>query len=90
MSADAGEPTCQVIGHPEYNPRRPSEEHLPMDVAGGAPLPARGTPLWLLPHHVCPTVNNFDVALMVDGGKIGGIERVTARGRHPALSSVPT
>lgn len=85
VSADAGDPTCEVIGHPEYTARHPSEEHLPMDVAGGAPLPARGEPLWLLPKHICPTVNNFDVAVMTAEGKIAGIERVTARGRHPAL-----
>ncbi len=86
VSADSGDPTCEVVGHPEYMPRHPSEEHLPVDVAGGGPLPARGAPLWLLPRHVCPTVNNFDEALVVAEGRITGLERVTARGRHPALS----
>jgi len=36
----------------------------------------------LVPRHVCPTVNNFDYALLVEGGRIVGVERVTARGRE--------
>lgn len=85
VSADAGDPTCEVIGHAEYTPRHPSEEHLPVDVPAGAPLPPRGELLWLLPSHVCPTVNNFDHAVIVSGGKFQGVERVTARGRHPPI-----
>jgi D-serine deaminase-like pyridoxal phosphate-dependent protein len=86
ISADAGDPICEVIGHPEYRARHPSEEHLPFDVPAGASLPARGTLLSLLPSHVCPTVNNFDYAVIVQGGTVIGMERVTARGRHPPLS----
>ena len=85
VSADAGDPTCEIIGHPEYEPRHPSEEHLPVDVPPGASLPPRGTQLLLLPSHVCPTVNNFDQAVIISGGKVLGVERVTARGRHPPL-----
>jgi D-serine deaminase-like pyridoxal phosphate-dependent protein len=85
VSADAGDPVCEVVGHPEYQARHPSEEHLPFDVAAGAPIPPRGTLLSLLPSHVCPTVNNFDYAVIVQGGKVIGMERVTARGRHPPL-----
>ncbi|MGQ0702648.1 MAG: alanine racemase, partial [Gemmatimonadales bacterium] len=58
ISADAGDPICEVIGHPEYQARHPSEEHLPFDVPADTPLPARGSLLRLLPSHVCPTVNN--------------------------------
>jgi D-serine deaminase-like pyridoxal phosphate-dependent protein len=36
VSADAGVPTCVVVGHPELTPLGPSEEHLPMKVASGA------------------------------------------------------
>jgi D-serine deaminase-like pyridoxal phosphate-dependent protein len=35
-----------------------------------------------VPRHVCPTVNNFDHALIVAAGGIIGVERVTARGRE--------
>jgi D-serine deaminase-like pyridoxal phosphate-dependent protein len=82
VSADAGDPTCEVEGHPEWTPRHPSEEHLPVDVPAGSTLPERGTLLWLCPSHVCPTVNNFDHAVVLERGAIRGVERVTARGRH--------
>ncbi len=85
VSADAGVPTCEVLGHPEFLPRQPNEEHLPVDVAKGGRLPARGELVWLLPSHVCPTVNNFDHAVIVVGGAVWGIEPVTARGRHAPL-----
>jgi D-serine deaminase-like pyridoxal phosphate-dependent protein len=82
VSADAGSPTCVVLGRPELQPQKPSEEHLPIDAPSGAELPAVGDYLYLVPRHVCPTVNNFDHALLIAGGKIAGVERVTARGRE--------
>ncbi len=85
VSADAGVPTCAVVGRPELLPRGPSEEHLPIEVPAGAPVPALGEFLYLLPRHVCPTVNNFDEALIVRGGAIEGAERVTARGHEAPL-----
>ncbi|HZS08139.1 MAG TPA: alanine racemase [Blastocatellia bacterium] len=82
VSADAGVPTCAVLGRPELQPDHPSEEHLPINVPPGAEIPAVGEHLYLVPRHVCPTVNNFDYALLVAGGRISGVERVTARGRE--------
>jgi D-serine deaminase-like pyridoxal phosphate-dependent protein len=85
VSADAGVPTCAVLGRPGLQPRGPSEEHLPIDAPEGVKLPAVGDYLYLVPRHVCPTVNNFDHALLVIDGKIVGVERVTARGREVPL-----
>jgi D-serine deaminase-like pyridoxal phosphate-dependent protein len=85
VSADAGVPTCAVIGHPELTPLKPSEEHLPIEAAAGVPLPAIGENLYLVPRHVCPSVNNFDEALMIVDGRITGVERVTARGHESTL-----
>jgi len=85
VSADAGVPTCIVVGHPELIPRSPSEEHLPLAVAKGAPSPQVGEALYLLPRHVCPTVNNFDDELLVRNGKIESVEKVSARGREAPL-----
>ena len=85
VSADAGVPTCAVLGRPELTPLHPSEEHLPLDVPPGAAVPAIGEFLFLLPRHVCPTVNNFDDALIVRQGTIERVERVTARGRETPL-----
>ena len=84
VSADAGVPTCVVVGHPELAPLGPSEEHLPMKAAKLAG-PAIGEELYLLPRHVCPTVNNFDCALRVRNGQIEATEKVSARGREEPL-----
>ncbi len=80
VSADAGVPTCAILGHPDWQPLKPSEEHLPVDVPEGSALPPLGTILYLLPRHICPTVNLFDAALAADTGRIVGSWRVDARG----------
>jgi D-serine deaminase-like pyridoxal phosphate-dependent protein len=85
VSADAGLPTCLVVGHPELTPLGPSEEHLPMAVQAGKSGPQVGDILYLLPRHICPTVNNFDSALLVRRGQIESVEKVTARGREAPL-----
>lgn len=86
LSVDSGVPNCQVLGHPGLLPQRPSEEHLPMEIAPGADAPTVGSLLYLLPRHVCPTVNNFDYALLVEAGQVRNVERVSARGReHPLM-----
>jgi D-serine deaminase-like pyridoxal phosphate-dependent protein len=88
VSADAGVPTCEVVGHPDLKPLKPSEEHLPVDASATGDLPKLGTQLYLMPRHVCPTVNNFDEALIVIAGEVRGVERVTARGHEsPAITS---
>ncbi|HTS04567.1 MAG TPA: hypothetical protein VMP68_03220, partial [Candidatus Eisenbacteria bacterium] len=47
--------------------------------------PAVGDVLYLIPRHVCPTVNNFDAALIVREGKIESVEKVSARGHEGPL-----
>ena len=90
VSADAGVPTCVVVGHPELTPLSPSEEHLPMQSKTSSG-PSIGNALYLLPRHVCPTVNNFDCALIVRDGRIEAVEKVSARGREtPILESAAT
>jgi len=85
VSADSGVPTCAVLGYPGLVPSKPSEEHLPVEAPDGEPTPPIGNLLYLVPRHICPTVNNFDHALIVIGGKIVGLEQVTARGRETPL-----
>jgi D-serine deaminase-like pyridoxal phosphate-dependent protein len=85
VSADAGVPTCVVVGHSELTPLSPSEEHLPMALQDEAAGPQVGEALYLLPRHVCPTVNNFDCALLVRDGEVTSIEKVSARGREAPL-----
>jgi D-serine deaminase-like pyridoxal phosphate-dependent protein len=88
VSADAGVPTCSVIGHPELVPLKPSEEHLPMQVEFEGRTPAIGEKLYLLPRHVCPSVNNFDEALVALKGRVDSIMPITARGHERSLAGV--
>jgi D-serine deaminase-like pyridoxal phosphate-dependent protein len=88
VSADAGVPTCVVLGHPELTPLAPSEEHLPIAVKEGTLAPQRGDVLHLLPRHICPTVNNFDVALLIRNGRVESLENVTARGHESPLLQI--
>jgi len=53
------------VGHSALTPLTPSEEHLPLAIDGRAAGPQAGEALYLMPRHVCPTVNNFDDALLV-------------------------
>ena len=78
-------PRASSLDIPELTPLSPSEEHLPMEVAGEGARPQIGDPLYLLPRHVCPTVNNFDCALLVRDGRIESVEQVSARGREAPL-----
>lgn len=87
VSADAGVPTCAVIGRPDLRPLKPSEEHLPIEVQDGGARPEIGTALYLVPRHVCPTVNNFDDALIVSGNRVVSLERVTARGHEAPVAT---
>jgi D-serine deaminase-like pyridoxal phosphate-dependent protein len=85
VSADAGVPTCLVVGKRELTPLSPSEEHLPLAIASGGTAPRVGDFLYLLPRHICPTVNNFDCALLVQNGRIESEEMVSARGHESPL-----
>jgi D-serine deaminase-like pyridoxal phosphate-dependent protein len=82
VSVDSGVPNCVPLGHPELRALKPSEEHLPFEVEGTSASPERGSVLYLIPRHVCPTVNNFDRAAIVERGQVIAVEQVTARGRE--------
>ena len=82
VSADAGVPTCTVLEHEEFKPLKPSEEHLPINCDEAPACPKIGDKLYLLPRHVCPTVNNFDEALFIVDGQVSSVESVTARGHE--------
>jgi D-serine deaminase-like pyridoxal phosphate-dependent protein len=86
VSADEGVPTCAVLDRDDLVPGHPSEEHLPIEVAHGSQPPELGASLYLVPRHVCPTVNNFDHAVIVSQGRIRGVEPVSARGREAPYS----
>lgn len=84
VSADAGVPTCAVLGHPDWKPAKPSEEHLPIEVPEND-APRLGDKLYLVPRHVCPTVNNFDEAVFVVRGRVQTAAPVSARGHESPM-----
>jgi len=61
-----------------------NDEHTTLRATGGAPLPALGTTLWLIPGHCDPTVNLHDWMIGVRGGlqegQVAELIRVDARG----------
>jgi D-serine deaminase-like pyridoxal phosphate-dependent protein len=61
-----------------------SDEHTTLRALDGAPLPALGSTLWLIPGHCDPTVNLHDWLIGVRGGLLAGtvaeLIRVDARG----------
>lgn len=81
VAADAGVPTCEVVGQPGWTALAPSEEHLPIDVGTDAE-PGYGALLRLLPTHVCPTTNLYDDVAIVRGGVVAAIEPQAARGHE--------
>jgi D-serine deaminase-like pyridoxal phosphate-dependent protein len=85
VSADAGVPTCAVVNHNGFTPLKPSEEHLPIDCGSPDACPAIGSKLYLLPRHVCPTVNNFDEAIFIEDSRVKRVEEISARGHETLL-----
>ena len=57
-----------------------NEEHLVVETEAAKDLPP-GTPVWLIPWHVCPTVALFGTATVIHGGKIVDEWSVSARDR---------
>ena len=77
IAVDAGDPCAEVLGHPGLRALKPSEEHLPLRVIDGS-RPERGRGLFLIPRHVCPTVNLAEEALLIERGEVREIVPVSA------------
>ena len=86
LAADAGDPLCQIIGKTDYTLRKASEEHLPVECASIA----KGDVLYLVPKHICPTVNLAETALWVEVSREDNVacHRVNVHARaHPLLAN---
>ncbi len=79
LAAEAGAPCAAVLGRPDLVALAPSEEHLPLHVLLRGERPQRGERLMLFPHHICPTVNLAEEAILVDDGCVVGVVPVAAR-----------
>ena len=62
-----------------FSMRKMNEEHGYVEVQG--PAPKVGEKLWVVPSHVCSTVNMHDEMWFGRGGKVEGSWRIAARGK---------
>jgi D-serine deaminase-like pyridoxal phosphate-dependent protein len=83
IAPDVAPPSCAVLEHPELEPQQPSEEHLPCRIPADAHGPALGELLWLIPEHVCTTVNLHREAVWIRDGRFAGVGPVAASGHRP-------
>jgi D-serine deaminase-like pyridoxal phosphate-dependent protein len=90
IAPDIAPPNCAALDHPELEPQQPSEEHLPCRIQPGAQAPALGELLWLVPEHVCTTVNLYREAVWIRDGQFAGIGPVTASGHRPRFCPSPS
>jgi D-serine deaminase-like pyridoxal phosphate-dependent protein len=83
IAPDVEPPSCAVLDHPELEPQQPSEEHLPCRIRGEAHGPELGELLWLIPEHVCTSVNLHREAVWIRDGRFAGVGPVAASGHRP-------
>lgn len=78
-----------MLGRPGWTALACSEEHLPCVIrnnnnnsaaAAAASDPKRGDVVFVVPEHVCPTVNLAEQCVMVDGGVFVGLVDIEGRG----------
>jgi len=82
IAPDRPPPACAVLGHPDWQPLRASEEHLPVRI-GDDPPPPRDRIVLLVPDHVCTTVNLHREVVYLRDGVPWGTGVVEAAGREP-------
>jgi D-serine deaminase-like pyridoxal phosphate-dependent protein len=81
VSADPAIPHAQVLSVPGSVVIGRWEEHLLVRLPAPSDAPAVGTPVYVVPVHICSTVNLWDEALVVNrAGEIAGRWRIEARG----------
>jgi len=65
LGTEFGKP--EVVGYPNLEFQAYSEEHVQWQVNAAGPLPAIGEKVWIIPSHVCTTVNHHRVCYVVEG-----------------------
>jgi D-serine deaminase-like pyridoxal phosphate-dependent protein len=86
IAPDVAPPNCAVLEHPELEPQQPSEEHLPCRIRADAPGPKLGELLWLIPEHVCTSVNLHREAVWIRDDRFAGVGPVAASGHRPRFT----
>jgi D-serine deaminase-like pyridoxal phosphate-dependent protein len=81
VSADPAIPHAEVLSVPGSEVVGRWEEHLLVRLSEPSGEPVVGTLAYILPVHVCSTVNLWDEAVVVDaGGEVVGTWQIAARG----------
>ena len=81
VSADPAIPHAEVLSVPGSEVIGRWEEHLLVRLPEASNDPSVGTPAYIVPVHICSTVNLWDEAVVVDaGGEITGTWQIGARG----------
>lgn len=81
INPDVPAPGCRILGEPTLHPLTPSEEHLPVECRGDDDAaPGPGALVYLIPAHVCTTVNLHREVVYIDGDRFVGMGRVEASG----------
>lgn len=80
VAYDSGPPLVHGWDGTKVEVESGGDEHTILHVRGGAPLPAVGEQLLLVPGHCDPTVNLHDHMLAVRGGRVESVWPVAARG----------
>ena len=81
IAADPAGDRGRIVGFPEAKPGSQSEEHWVFQSDGDDIVPV-GEAMLIAPAHVCPTVNLYEEALIVDSeGLVTGSWRIVARSR---------
>jgi len=81
VSADPAIPHAHVLSVPGSEVVGRWEEHLLVRLAEPSAEPAVGTPVYVVPIHVCSTVNLWDEAIVVNAqGEVAGRWQIAARG----------
>ena len=88
IAAECGDPVGFVIGRADMVARSPSEEHLPIGMTDeSAGIPPLGEALYLVPRHVCPTVNLAEQALLVNADGSSKAVKVVGRAHELLVDS---
>lgn len=82
IAADPAQPRGTILNYPATEAGPQSEEHWVFTIPEEQ-TPSVGSPVYIWPKHICPTVEHYDEAAVLDGeGYVREYWLVTARGRR--------
>lgn len=83
IAADPAQPRGTILNLPRAVAGGQSEEHWIFTMENP---PAVGTPVYVWPTHICPTIEHHDEVLLVTDGRVTGAWTIDARGRATSVN----